>query len=51
MAAIRNFAYGGIAIDSIVLSPECRLSTSKLLNCLNFEKKHLQGISINILCR
>ncbi|XP_039856701.1 apical endosomal glycoprotein isoform X2 [Simochromis diagramma] len=28
MAAIRNFAYGGIAIDSIVLSPECRLSTN-----------------------
>ncbi|XP_073334470.1 apical endosomal glycoprotein [Pagrus major] len=26
MAAIRDFAYGGIAIDSIVLSPECSLS-------------------------
>lgn len=26
MAAIRDFAYGGIAVDSIVLSPECRLS-------------------------
>ncbi|KAF0031182.1 hypothetical protein F2P81_015737 [Scophthalmus maximus] len=28
MAAIRNSAYGGIAIDSIMLSPECRLSTA-----------------------
>nr|XP_046231633.1 apical endosomal glycoprotein [Scatophagus argus] len=27
MAAIRDFAYGGIAVDSIVLSPECRLSS------------------------
>ncbi|XP_035995951.1 apical endosomal glycoprotein [Fundulus heteroclitus] len=27
MAAIRDFDYGGIAVDSIVLSPECRLST------------------------
>ncbi|KAM9735076.1 apical endosomal glycoprotein isoform 1-T1 [Menidia menidia] len=26
MAAIRDFDYGGIAVDSIVLSPECRLS-------------------------
>ncbi|KAM3600027.1 uncharacterized protein V6R79_015952 [Siganus canaliculatus] len=26
VAAIRDFEYGGIAIDSIVLSPECRLS-------------------------
>ncbi|XP_067430915.1 apical endosomal glycoprotein isoform X1 [Thunnus thynnus] len=26
MAAIRDMAYGGIGIDSIVLSPECRLS-------------------------
>lgn len=26
MAAIRDFTYGGIAVDSIVLSPECRLS-------------------------
>uniref|UniRef100_UPI0037E80A4D apical endosomal glycoprotein n=1 Tax=Semicossyphus pulcher TaxID=241346 RepID=UPI0037E80A4D len=26
MAAIRDFAYGGIAVDSIVLSPECRIS-------------------------
>ncbi|XP_037547712.1 apical endosomal glycoprotein [Nematolebias whitei] len=26
MAAIRDFAYGGIAVDSIVLSPGCRLS-------------------------
>ncbi|XP_074546806.1 apical endosomal glycoprotein [Halichoeres trimaculatus] len=26
MAAIRDFPYGGIAVDSIVLSPECRLS-------------------------
>ncbi|KAM3874405.1 apical endosomal glycoprotein [Diretmus argenteus] len=26
MAAIRDFAYGGIAVDSITLSPECRLS-------------------------
>ncbi|XP_072228678.1 apical endosomal glycoprotein [Leuresthes tenuis] len=26
MAAIRDFEYGGIAVDSIVLSPECRLS-------------------------
>ncbi|KAK2818904.1 hypothetical protein Q5P01_024465 [Channa striata] len=28
MAAIRDFAYGGIAIDSIVLSPECRPSSA-----------------------
>ncbi|XP_070781146.1 apical endosomal glycoprotein [Enoplosus armatus] len=27
MAAVRDFAYGGIAVDSIVLSPECRLSS------------------------
>ncbi|XP_068430298.1 apical endosomal glycoprotein [Clinocottus analis] len=27
MAAVRDFAYGGICIDSIVLSPECRLSS------------------------
>ncbi|XP_070706487.1 apical endosomal glycoprotein [Pempheris klunzingeri] len=27
MAAIRDFSYGGIAVDSIVLSPECRLSS------------------------
>uniref|UniRef100_A0A672JN69 MAM domain-containing protein n=1 Tax=Salarias fasciatus TaxID=181472 RepID=A0A672JN69_SALFA len=27
MAAIRNYTYGGIAIDSILLSPECRIST------------------------
>uniref|UniRef100_A0A8C3A127 MAM domain-containing protein n=1 Tax=Cyclopterus lumpus TaxID=8103 RepID=A0A8C3A127_CYCLU len=27
VAAVRDFAYGGIAIDSIVLSPECRLSS------------------------
>ncbi|XP_041816416.1 apical endosomal glycoprotein [Chelmon rostratus] len=31
VAAIRDFAYGGIAIDSIVLSPECRLTAAK--NC------------------
>ncbi|KAF7663376.1 hypothetical protein LDENG_00212220 [Lucifuga dentata] len=28
MAAIRDFLYGGIAIDSIVLSPECRITTA-----------------------
>ncbi|XP_056260241.1 apical endosomal glycoprotein [Seriola aureovittata] len=28
MAAIRDFAYGGIAVDSIMLSPECRPSTA-----------------------
>uniref|UniRef100_A0A3Q0T4Q7 MAM domain-containing protein n=1 Tax=Amphilophus citrinellus TaxID=61819 RepID=A0A3Q0T4Q7_AMPCI len=28
MAAIRDFAYGGIAIDSIVLSPECLVNIS-----------------------
>ncbi|XP_068585715.1 apical endosomal glycoprotein isoform X1 [Cebidichthys violaceus] len=28
MAAVRDFAYGGIAVDSIVLSPECRLSSA-----------------------
>uniref|UniRef100_A0A3Q1HBY1 MAM domain-containing protein n=1 Tax=Anabas testudineus TaxID=64144 RepID=A0A3Q1HBY1_ANATE len=28
MAAIRNFTYGGIAVDSIVLSPECQLSSA-----------------------
>ncbi|XP_040915419.1 apical endosomal glycoprotein [Toxotes jaculatrix] len=28
MAAIRDFTYGGIAVDSIVLSPECRLSSA-----------------------
>ncbi|KAM9841716.1 apical endosomal glycoprotein [Aulostomus maculatus] len=28
MAAIRDFSYGGIAVDSIVLSPECRSSTA-----------------------
>ncbi|XP_062268278.1 apical endosomal glycoprotein [Platichthys flesus] len=27
MAAIRDFAYGGIAVDSITLSPECRRSS------------------------
>lgn len=27
MAAIRDFDYGGIAVDSIVLSPECRMSS------------------------
>ncbi|XP_047426554.1 apical endosomal glycoprotein [Mugil cephalus] len=27
MAAIRNFSYGGIGVDSISLSPECRLSS------------------------
>ncbi|XP_023130559.2 apical endosomal glycoprotein isoform X2 [Amphiprion ocellaris] len=27
MAAVRDFTYGGIAVDSLVLSPECRLST------------------------
>lgn len=27
MAAIRDFEYGGIGIDSIVLSPECRISS------------------------
>ncbi|XP_042365818.1 apical endosomal glycoprotein [Plectropomus leopardus] len=27
MAAIRDFHYGGIAVDSILLSPECRLSS------------------------
>ena len=31
MAAIRDFAYGGIAVDSIVLSPECRHSTGHYL--------------------
>lgn len=29
MAAIRDFEYGGIAVDSIVLSPECRKSSGK----------------------
>ncbi|XP_018548610.1 apical endosomal glycoprotein isoform X2 [Lates calcarifer] len=28
MAAIRDFAYGGIAVDSIVLSPGCRSSSA-----------------------
>ncbi|XP_071322450.1 apical endosomal glycoprotein [Trachinotus anak] len=28
MAAIRDFTYGGIAVDSIMLSPECRLSSA-----------------------
>lgn len=27
MAAIRNFSYGGIGVDSIVLSPDCRRSS------------------------
>uniref|UniRef100_G3Q234 MAM domain-containing protein n=1 Tax=Gasterosteus aculeatus aculeatus TaxID=481459 RepID=G3Q234_GASAC len=27
VAAVRNFAYGGIAVDSIALSPGCRLSS------------------------
>ncbi|XP_034048992.1 apical endosomal glycoprotein [Thalassophryne amazonica] len=27
MAAIRDFSYGGIAVDSIMLSPDCRLSS------------------------
>ncbi|XP_061590452.1 apical endosomal glycoprotein [Cololabis saira] len=27
MAAVREFAYGGVAVDSIILSPECRLSS------------------------
>ncbi|XP_024863640.1 apical endosomal glycoprotein isoform X2 [Kryptolebias marmoratus] len=27
MAAVRDFAYGGVAVDSIVLSPACRLSS------------------------
>nr|XP_020474330.1 apical endosomal glycoprotein isoform X2 [Monopterus albus] len=30
MAAIRNFTYGGIAIDSIMLSPGCRLSSGNI---------------------
>ncbi len=30
VAAIRDQAYGGIAIDDIVLSPECRLSNGTL---------------------
>lgn len=29
MAAIRDAAYGGIAVDSIVLSPECRVSSGE----------------------
>ncbi|KAK7896128.1 hypothetical protein WMY93_021453 [Mugilogobius chulae] len=29
MAAIRHFAYGGIGVDSIVLSPNCKVSTEK----------------------
>ncbi|KAM7393213.1 hypothetical protein PAMA_008047 [Pampus argenteus] len=37
MAAIRDFAYGGIAIDSIVLSPECRLSSANY-SFANFPK-------------
>lgn len=36
MAAVRNFAYGGIAVDSIALSPGCRLSSGKPLNSLSF---------------
>ncbi|XP_068609348.1 apical endosomal glycoprotein [Brachionichthys hirsutus] len=27
MAAIRDFAFGGVAVDSIVLSPECRVAS------------------------
>ncbi len=30
VAAIRDYAYGGIAIDDIVLSPECRVSNGTL---------------------
>lgn len=29
MAAIRDFDYGGIAVDTMVLSPECRISTNE----------------------
>lgn len=45
MAAIRDFIYGGIAVDSIVLSPECQLSTGKFnpLNSNNMNP-HLQRI-------
>lgn len=45
MAAIRDFAYGGIAIDSIVLSPECRPSSGNF-NCfiLNIVNQHKQII-------
>lgn len=29
MAAIRDSEYGGIGVDSIVLSPQCRLSAGE----------------------
>lgn len=31
MAAIRDAEYGGIAVDSIVLSPECQVSSGETL--------------------
>lgn len=31
MAAIRDSEYGGVAVDSIVLSPECRVSPGETL--------------------
>uniref|UniRef100_A0A3Q2FGI9 Apical endosomal glycoprotein-like n=1 Tax=Cyprinodon variegatus TaxID=28743 RepID=A0A3Q2FGI9_CYPVA len=34
MAAIRDFAYGGIGVDSIVLSPECRRSSNNTLETI-----------------
>lgn len=34
VAAIRDQAYGGIAVDDITLSPECRLSNCELLYLL-----------------
>lgn len=31
MAAIRDSEYGGIAVDDIVLSPECQVSSGEAL--------------------
>lgn len=46
MAAIRDSAYGGIAIDSIVLSPECRPSTGN-----PFSGLLTHHITSHLICR
>lgn len=52
MAAIRDSAYGGIAIDSIVLSPECRPSTGNPFSGLLTHHiiSHLQRMRVNAFC-
>lgn len=49
MAAIRDFAYGGIAIDGIRLSPNCRKASGKpLISLNNLSAHHPQSLLLSI---